>query len=167
LRSDYRLAAVESSRDLDIIRELFQEYADGLGIDLAYQGFDQELAQLPGRYAPPAGDLVIAWQKGRALGCVGLRPLDLPGTCELKRLYVRPAARGARIGLALAKCAIESATAKGYRQIMLDTLPSMTPAIVIYRALGFAPTAPYSATTAPGILYFAKQLPGPLKPERR
>jgi hypothetical protein len=69
--------------------------------------------------------------------------------------------------LALAKCAIESATAKGYRQIMLDTLPSMTPAIVIYRALGFAPTAPYSATTAPGILYFAKQLPGPLKPERR
>jgi ribosomal protein S18 acetylase RimI-like enzyme len=84
--------------------------------------------------------------------------LDLPGACELKRLYVRPAARGARIGLALAKGAIERATAKGYRQIVLDTLPSMAPAIAIYRALGFEPTAPSSEVMVPGILYFARQL---------
>ena len=160
MRSGYRLAAVDAPATSITIRELFQEYAEGIGIDLAYQGFDHELAQLPGRYAPPAGDLLIAWQNGRALGCVGLRPLDLPGACELKRLYVRPAARGAGIGLALAKCVIERATAKGYRRIMLDTLPSMTPAIAIYRALGFAPTAPYSDVTVPGILYFAKQLQG-------
>jgi len=153
-----RLAPVSSSRDLDTIRELFQEYADGLGIDLAYQGFDQELAQLPGRYAPPAGDLLIAWDNGAALGCVGLRPLDLSGACELKRLYVRPTARGAGLGLALARCIVGRATAKGYRQIMLDTLPSMTPAIAVYRALGFEPTPPYSDATIPGILYFAKQL---------
>ena len=158
MRLDYQLAPVNGSRDLDTIRELFQEYADGIGMDLAYQGFDQELAQLPGRYAPPAGDLLIAWANGEALGCVGLRPLDLPDACELKRLYVRPAARKAGIGLALAKSVIARAVAKDYRQIMLDTLPSMASAIAVYRALGFVPIAPYSDVILPGTLYFAKQL---------
>jgi putative acetyltransferase len=117
-----------------------------------------ELAQLPGRYAPPAGDLLIAWENGAALGCVGLRPLAIPGTCELKRLYVRSEARGLGVGMALARRIVECATAKGYSQIMLDTLPSMTPAIAVYRALGFEPSAPYSDAAIRGILYFAKQL---------
>jgi ribosomal protein S18 acetylase RimI-like enzyme len=139
----FSIAPVGGPCDLDTVRRLFREYADGLGIDLAYQGFDEELAQLPGRYAPPAGGLLLALgDSGAVLGRVGLRPLKRVEVCELKRLYVRPAARGAGLGLALARSAVERAAAIGYREIVLDTLPSMTPAIAVYRALGFEPIPP-------------------------
>ena len=155
----WRIEPVRNAADLDQIRELFGEYADGLGIDLAFQGFDAELAQLPGKYAPPRGDLLLVrGDSGEALGCVGLRPLEISGACEVKRLYVRAAARGAGVGWALMSAVVERATALGYRQAMLDTLPSMNSAIAIYRAQGFIPIPPYWDNTVPGILYFGKRL---------
>ena len=159
--SSGRIAPVRDPRDLEAVRELFREYADGLAFDLAYQGFARELIQLPGCYAPPAGELLIAKDaSGLALGCVGLRPLDLAGVCELKRLFVRPAARGAGWGSELARSAVECARAMGYRRIVLDTLPSMAPAISLYRALGFTPIPAYSRNTVPGLLYFGRELAG-------
>ena len=153
------IASARTAADLDQIRELFREYVDRLGIDLAFQGFDAELAQLPGKYAPPRGDLLLAGgNSGEALGCVGLRPLDVLGACEVKRLYVRAAARGAGVGQALMSSVVERATALGYRQAMLDTLPWMSSAIAIYRAQGFAPIPPYWDNAVPGIIYFGKRL---------
>ena len=153
------IASARTAADLDQIRELFREYVDRLGIDLAFQGFDAELAQLPGKYAPPRGHLLLArGNSGEALGCVGLRQLEIPGACEVKRLYVRAAARGAGVGWALMSSVVERATALGYRQAMLDTLPWMSSAIAIYRAQGFAPIPPYWDNAVPDILYFGKRL---------
>lgn len=146
--------------DLDEVRALFREYAASLDVDLAYQGFEAELALLPGKYAPPAGALLVAYgPDGRALGCVGVRPLDRPGACEMKRLYVRPAGRGTGAGRALAEAAIAFARASGYRDMLLDTLPGMTRAIGLYRALGFEEIAPYWRSPVPA-LYFGKRLDG-------
>ncbi len=162
----HHVRPVRDTQDLETVRNLFREYVDWLGIDLAFQGFAEELAQLPGKYAPPLGDLLLASSPaGEALGCVGLRPLTIPGACELKRLYVRPAARGLGIGRALAMSALELASLRGYRQVMLDTLPSMASAIALYRALGFEPIPPYWDNLVPGALYFGKQLCiGPIVP---
>lgn len=152
----FRVTPVRDAQDLATIGELFREYADRLDIDVAFQGFEEELARLPGRYAPPPGDLLLARSDGgEALGCIGLRPLGLPGACEVKRLYVRAAARGRGVGRALARSVVELAEALGYREMLLDTLPSMTSAIAIYRALGFEPIPPYGKNTVPGLLYFA------------
>ena len=156
---NYRIEAARNAEDLDAACRLFREYADRLGIDLAFQGFDAELAQLPGKYAPPGGDLLLAHGAGgETLGCVGLRPLEIPGACEVKRLYVRSTARGDGVGRALMSAIVERATALGYREMMLDTLPTMISAIAIHRALGFAPIAPYWDNPVPGILYFGKHL---------
>jgi len=145
-------------RDLDAVRELIREYANRLGTDLV-PGLEAELAGLPGAYAPPTGELLVAWSDaGKVVGCVGVRPLTLSGVCEMKRLYVRKAARGTGAGRALAAAAVRSAAALGYRQIMLDTLPAMASAIALYRALGFEPTAAYGNNPVPGFIYFAKNL---------
>ena len=153
-----RIEPARSAADLDQIRQLFREYADQLGIDLAFQGFDAELDQLPGKYAP-RGDLLLArGDFGETLGCVGLRPLEIPGACEVKRLYVRAAARGAGAGRTLMISVVERAKALGYRRAMLDTLPWMNSAIAIYRALGFAPIPPYWDNAFPALLYFGKRL---------
>ena len=120
-------------------------------MDLAYQGFDAELASLPGKYAPPRGALLLArGADGVPLGCVGLRPIGEPGTCEMKRLFVAPAARGMRLGSALSGTVIEAARQRGYARLRLDTLPSMTTAIALYRSLGFAPIPPYYEGAPPG-----------------
>jgi ribosomal protein S18 acetylase RimI-like enzyme len=129
-------------RDLARIRELFREYADDLGIDLCFQGFEEELATLPGKYSPPGGRLLLAWAGARAVGCVALRPLD-GDRCEMKRLYVQPTARGGQLGRRLAQRICEEARAAGYRQVCLDTLPSMAAAQRIYAALGLKPVEPY------------------------
>lgn len=143
--------------DLSAVRALFLEYAASLGFDLCFQGFDEELATLPGKYAPPAGRLLLAWRGGEAAGCVALRPLQ-GDACEMKRLYVRPAARGLQVGRRLAERICDEARAAGYRRILLDTLPSMTDAVRLYTALGFAPVAPYVFNPIDGALFLGRDL---------
>ena len=156
---DPRLKPARTGPDIEAVRALFREYADGLGIDLAFQGFEAELARLPGRYASPGGELLLARREGgEPLGCVGIRPLDLPGTCEVKRLYVREAGRGTGLGRALAAAAVTFAAEAGYRRIVLDTLPTMGAAIAVYGSLGFEPIPSYGNDIAPGLLCFGRQL---------
>ncbi len=129
--------------DLPAITQLFRAYAASLPIDLGYQGFDGELASLPGKYAPPAGALLIARDAtGAALGCVAMRPLE-DGICEMKRLYVAPEGRGAGLGKHLARAIIEAARAAGHHEMRLDTLSTMHDAQALYRALGFVEIAAY------------------------
>jgi ribosomal protein S18 acetylase RimI-like enzyme len=140
----FRIAQVASADDLRDIVSLFEAYAASLPVSLAYQGFDDELASLPGKYAPPRGALLLARGIDHVpLGCVGLRPLDESGTCEMKRLFVAPAARGRQLGRALAVAAIQAARERGYVRLRLDTLPSMEAAMALYEDLGFVSLAPY------------------------
>jgi GNAT superfamily N-acetyltransferase len=132
----------ESPENFKQARALFQEYADELGIDLAFQHFDHELASLPGWYAKPLGRLLLAIEDGEAVGCAGLHPLE-DEICEMKRLYVRDHHRGTGIGRALATAIVDEARKIGYRRMRLDTLESMTEATGLYLSLGFKPTSAY------------------------
>jgi len=144
-------------RDLPVVRGLFEEYASSLGIDLAFQGFESELADLPGKYRPPGGRLLLAWNGARAVGCVALRPLDAR-TGEMKRLYVRPEARGEQLGRRLAERICREAREAGYARICLDTLPMMASAQSLYESLGFLPTEPYVFNPIPGTKFLALDL---------
>jgi putative acetyltransferase len=143
--------------DLPEIRALFGEYADSLGVDLSFQDFGHELATLPGDYAPPRGVLIIAEHQGAVAGCVALRPIDAE-VCEMKRLFVRPACRGARLGRALAEAILSEARRIGYSRIRLDTLPSMVEAIVLYQRLGFADIPAYRHNPIPGARFLERSL---------
>lgn len=141
--------------DLARVRTLFRAYAAAIDFDLAYQGFEAELADLPGRYAPPDGALLLARAPdAESVGVVGVRPLAIAGACELKRLYVLPSGRGLGAGRALTQAALSFALGAGYRQMRLDTLPKMTAAIELYRALGFMPTPAPTDDAGLGQLYF-------------
>jgi ribosomal protein S18 acetylase RimI-like enzyme len=153
-----RIEPVTGAGALREVRSLFLEYADGLGVDLCFQGFQQELDALPGAYAPPRGRLLIARSSVEAAGCVALRPFDAPGTCEMKRLYVRPAYRGTGLGRRLAERVVAEARACGYARMLLDTLPSMERARALYRSLGFTETAPHAPSPLPGVLYMCLDL---------
>ena len=146
-----------TTRDIEIARKLFREYQQSLGVDLCFQGFEDELASLPGSYAPPRGRLLIARDGDEAAGCVALRPLggDL---CEMKRLYLRPSRRGTGAGRALAMRVIDEARAIGYRAMRLDTLPMMSEAIALYESLGFRPIPAYYESPVPGTLYMERAL---------
>jgi ribosomal protein S18 acetylase RimI-like enzyme len=137
---------------LAVVRILFREYAEALGIDLGFQGFEQELHGLPGAYAPPKGALFLAQDGAVVLGCVAVRPLDAE-TAEMKRLYVRPAARDRGLGRTLALAAIEHAKDAGFRRIRLDTLPQMGRARALYESLGFRAIAPYRYNPVPGTAF--------------
>jgi ribosomal protein S18 acetylase RimI-like enzyme len=152
-----RVDPVVSPEDLSHVRALFREYAEALGVDLSFQDFDRELVSLPGDYAPPAGHLLLARVEGRVAGCVALRPLE-PGVCEMKRLFARPEFRGRGVGSTLARSIIEAARRAGYGRMRLDTLPSMTEAIALYRALGFRPVAPYRFNPVPGAMFLELDL---------
>ncbi|MDX6473273.1 MAG: hypothetical protein QOK22_2089 [Gaiellaceae bacterium] len=130
-------------------RRLFEEYEESLDVDLGFQGFDEELASLPGNYAGPRGRLLIASVDGEAVGCGALRELD-SRTAELKRLYVRPSARGAGIARLLAERLLAEARQLGYLRIRLDTLPAMLAAQRLYISLGFRDIAPYTANPVEG-----------------
>ena len=135
--------------DVADMRTLFEEYAHSLGIDLGFQDFEQELASLPGAYASPTGRLLLAADGASPVGCVAVRRLS-DDACEMKRLYVRPKARGQRLGRRLAEAAIGFGRTAGYRAIRLDTLPSMGTAQELYRRLGFREVAPYRYNPVPG-----------------
>ena len=147
----------ELPADLPAVRRLFREYAASLGIDLGFQDFEAELAALPGKYAPPAGRLMLAWDGGSAVGCVALRPLD-GDTCEMKRLYVQPGVRGRQLGRRLAQRICSEARDAGYRRICLDTLPTMASAQALYQSLGFTPVEPYVYNPIPGARFLALEL---------
>lgn len=139
------------------VRQLFLEYADSLGFDLCFQGFKEELENLPGSYAPPRGRLYLASVGGEFVGCVGLRPLDrLVG--EMKRLYVKPAFRGHGIGRALVYQLIMDARQIGYDRMYLDTIETMTEAMALYRSVGFEECEPYSYHPVPGTRCFSLML---------
>jgi putative acetyltransferase len=133
-------------------RELFDEYAASLDISLSFQGFDEELASLPGTYAPPQGRLLLAWRGKVSVGCVALRPLE-PGVCEMKRLYVRPAYRTGGVGRLLVERVIHEATTAGYRRMRLDSLPAMETALQLYRRFGFREIAPYTSNPVKGAVF--------------
>lgn len=146
------IARATDGASIAAVRTLFLEYAASLDVDLAYQNFPREVASLPGDYAPPRGCLLLARDGLDAVACVAVRPLD-GDICEMKRLYVRPEARGSGLGRDLAVAAIDFARAAGFRAMRLDTLPSMASAHTLYRALGFRDIAPYCISPVTGNLY--------------
>jgi len=160
------LTADPSREQLEAVRALFREYADSLGFSLSFQGFEEELAGLPGDYAPPRGRLLVAYAyaevagQGTApvpAGCGALRPLE-PGVGELKRMYVPPALRGRGLGRRLAERLIAEAGLAGYRRLRLDTIDTMKEALSLYRALGFREIPPYRYNPLPGAVYLEKEL---------
>lgn len=139
--------------DLDEVKRMFLEYSALVSEALCFQGFDEELASLPGAYAPPAGALLVARDGDAVAGCVALRRID-PATGEMKRMYVREAWRGSGLGRRLALAIIEEAKQRRYARVVLDTLPKLAMAIALYRNLGFKETGPYLACPTPGALCF-------------
>jgi putative acetyltransferase len=157
-----RIQPVRSEKDLMSVKQLFEAYVKSLGIDLAFQDYATEYSGLPGKYAPPTGDLLLAVDgaKNEPLGCVALRPLPSGGTkcCEMKRLYIRPEGRGTGAGKALALEILEVAKELGYEEVKLDTLASMTAARKLYERLGFTGCQPYYHNPIAETVFMAKDL---------
>ena len=151
------LKPAHTPEHLPAVRALFEEYAAEIQVDLCFQGFREELAGLPGEYAPPRGRLLLAHCDGQLAGCVALRPLD-ESACEMKRMYIRPTFRGRGIGRRLALAVIDTARAIGYLRMRLDTLAHMTAAIALYRSLGFVDVPPYRYNPLPGPVYMELDL---------
>ncbi|QDL39375.1 GNAT family N-acetyltransferase [Rhodoferax sediminis] len=149
------------TRDIESTREIFREYANGLAVDLGFQGFEAELASLPGDYAAPRGALLLALVDGAAAGCCALRALDTvdyPNACEMKRLYVRKAFRGFGLGRQLAEAMLDCARRAGYACLLLDTLDDMEAARSLYEELGFREVPPYYHNPIAGAHYLKADL---------
>lgn len=143
--------------DLLAVRSLFQEYADSLDFELDFQDFREEMETLPGKYAPPLGSILLARENGETVGCVAVRPLG-EDICEMKRLYVKPAYRGKRLGRELALAIIEEAKRLGYKAMRLDTVVAMKEASALYRTLGFQTIYAYCYNPLPDAMYFELKL---------
>jgi ribosomal protein S18 acetylase RimI-like enzyme len=148
---------VKTAKHLDEIRQLFREYENFLGVDLCFQGFEEELAKLPGEYIPPKGSLLLAVDGKNTAGCVALRGFN-GDVCEMKRLYLRSEYRGYGIGRKLSKKIIEEAERIGYSSIRLDTLKNLKEAMGLYESLGFKRVDPYYDNALPGVMYWELQL---------
>jgi GNAT superfamily N-acetyltransferase len=155
----FHIRPVRSPGDLTATVALFEAYAASLKIDLCFQDFAAELAAMPGKYAPPCGELLLARDgQGESVGCVGLRPLAADGCCEMKRLYVAPSRRRHGLGRALVEAILAEARRIGYREIRLDTLPNMVEALQLYEKEGFKAIEPYYDTPIAGTIFLGKPL---------
>jgi len=143
------VSRVSSPDDLQEVSALFEEYAASIGFSLSFQGFDRELAEMPGRYALPSGRLLLARVDGAVAGCVALRKID-DRSCEMKRLFVRPAFHGRGCGRRLVEALLDEARGAGYRAMRLDTVPAMQAAIGLYESLGFRDIEPYTENPIEG-----------------
>jgi GNAT superfamily N-acetyltransferase len=151
------IQAARFPQHLEAVQAIFREYAESLGVDLSFQNFDAELAELPGKYAAPRGRVLLAWSDDEVIGSVAMRPLD-EAVCEMKRLYVRPAGRGQQLGKRLAECIVQIAKETGYTRIRLDTLPTMQAAQHVYALLGFVPIPAYVFNPVEGTLFLELDL---------
>jgi len=151
------IRTAETAADFGAARTLFEEYAAWLAVDLCFQGFAEELATLPGAYSPPRGMLMLAGPRDAVAGCIALRPLGAD-VGEVKRLYVRPLARGTGLGRRLVNTVIDGARAIGYRELKLDTLARMAEARALYVELGFRECAAYYHNPIPGAVYMSLPL---------
>lgn len=149
----------EFPENVDVVREIFREYADSLGIDLSFQDFEGELSGLPGKFAAPQGRVLLAQIDGEIVGCVAMRPLD-ETICEMKRLYVRPSLRGQQVGRRLATMICRVAKEVGYSRIRLDTIPGMEAAQEIYASLGFEAIPAYVFNPVEGAIFLERDLGG-------
>jgi len=159
-RTDFDIGPARSDADMQTTREMFMEYQQWLGVDLCFQDFENELAGLPGKYAPPGGEIYIARDGDAVAGIIAVRPVGDPEEkiSEMKRLYVRENWRGHGLGRSLAEMAIDFAASAGYRRMVLDTLPSLETAKRMYARMGFKEMAPYYENPLPGVVYMEKLL---------
>ncbi len=153
----------ETPEDLEFVRALFREYQQGLGVDLCFQDFEAELSGLPGKYAAPTGALLVAKDGSAPCGCAAVRPMEGP-TCEMKRLFVRPAWRGRGLGRRLAEAILVEARSLGYSAMRLDTLDRLTSAMRLYESLGFRRIPAYYDNPLAGVVYWELDLRKQLKP---
>ena len=153
-----RIFHATSTEDVQRARKLFEEYAAGIGISLCFQNFDRELANLPGDYAAPDGQLLLAEEDDQLAGCIALRKLD-DGVCEMKRLFLREAYRGQGLGRVLVESIIDEARKLGYTYMRLDTIPGpMDKAIALYRSMGFVEIGPYYKNPVEGAKFMELEL---------
>jgi ribosomal protein S18 acetylase RimI-like enzyme len=160
-RAEIQLSTPSSKHEFLSLANLFQEYANSLKIDLSFQGFNEELSNLPGNYSAPRGSLLMAWVDGELAGCCALRPFDeadLPNSAEMKRLYVRPAFRRFGLGRLLSEATLDAARQIGYSHVLLDTLDDMEAARALYEDLGFVEVPPYYHNPIPGAHYLCVSL---------
>ncbi len=150
----------EGPADMATAAELFREYQRWLGVDLCFQGFEEELASLPGGYGPPDGMILLAEDGDAAAGCIAVRPVDVAGarTCEMKRLFVRDDWKGCGLGRRLAEASIDFARERKYGRMILDTLPQLTVAKDMYTRMGFREIPAYYENPLPGVVYMEKTL---------